>query len=382
MIADRNLSLPTVLAMLVCAFCATSTVFAVEQPGDSQSAAAVTIVEHGLYSATLDEQSGQASAVKHEATTTSIAREPGTVFGFRYRADNTDADEPLLLEVRLEHPPLIDPESGETLTSYSMQRQVQPGVEYVQLQQLPDNAPAGDYRFSLRHQGNELASQAFSIQGQANGFTLLEGELQARCRSLAPDLGSGYGKATLLSGHTFALRLPPGAGLPASGDVCFLALETDKAQGLALSDMQGKLLAPIQPLENGLQILAVSFPLLDDDQLPEIIVVARNAKFDPPLRDSRVYFAVQRESGPAWGRRPDLDKKIARTQSAHQIKRWLQAHAALLAPQPVPRAAVKEMAAEMQQETPQATGEAPQDTQVMSPGSPPPEYQESSPDGN
>jgi len=290
------------------------------------SAPTAVILEHGLFEAVLDEEGMQAADARLIENADSIPAAPGTLFGFRYRVEAPAPNEPRRIDIRLEHPPVVDPASGETFESYVMPRQVVPGREYVQLQRLPENAPAGEYRFSLLHDGKALATQAFTVQGADREFALLDGELQARCRSLTPRLGSGYGPATLLTGHTFALRLPPGPGVPSSGDVCFLALETKNAQGMALSDMQGELIAPIQPLEKGLQILAVSFSLLDDDQLPEIIVVARNIGFDPPLHDSRVYFAVQREKSPAWGRRPDLDTQVASMQSAHRIRSWLRQH--------------------------------------------------------
>lgn len=314
-----------------------------EDKGDTESMVRVRILDHGLFAASLGAASGELEAARLLKTTDVVPPVPGTFFGISYQADAPEGTASVRLEIRVEHPPLTDPESGNTLDFYTMERSVEPGKTYVQLQRLPQAAAPGIYRFVLLFRGAELASQRFTLTGQPSGFALLQGELLERCRNLEPRLGQDFDNVSTLGEHSFALRLPRGFGLPPTGEVCFLALQADNAAGLAISDMQGRLVSAIQPLERGLGILAVSFSQLDSDDLPEIVVVAENDAQNPPRPDSRVYLAFRSEdNAPVWTRRPDLDQQVAHMQSARAIRRWLAQNAHLPAREPADASASQE----------------------------------------
>lgn len=312
----------------------------------SVSGVSAEILDHGIYGGVLDrgplqdgsDPMGQLKKPRLVQETEKVPARPETLFGIRYKIAAPEGVESVLLEIRVEHPPVkstksTDAAKADPLTSYTVERLVTPGKPYVQLQRVPPNAPedapAGVWRFVLLFKGKELAAQSLELVRKDSGFALLQGAPQQTCRLVVlkaspDDLGSEVASARLLEEHSFALRLPD------REKACFLTLGNDQGAALGISDMSGRLLTPIQAWEPGLRVLAVSFTEIGGDAYPEIIVVAENASKNPPELDSRVYFhpsVDERVQGAAWKRMPEVDSQVAHLGSAFAVKQWLAANA-------------------------------------------------------
>ncbi len=298
--------------MLLCLCCAAR--------GEAQQLVSAAIVDYGVYSAALDENTGQAARVKLLRRTQAVPATPGTIFGISYQVEAPQEVAEVRVQLRVEHPPVTDPETGVQVDHYSVEKVVTPGRTYVQVQRVPQAAPQGEYRFVLLFQGETLAFQSFTLEGRSSGFALLGEPLRRHCRDMDPSLfETDFTNPVVLEEHTFALAL--GNQPPTSDTVCFLALAGENGTGLVLSDMGGAPLAVIQEPERGLHILAVSFLDVAGNGRPDIVVVAENGAQEPPVADSRVYLSEKRGLG--WIRDPELDKQVAHMGGAFAIKRWL-----------------------------------------------------------
>lgn len=316
----------------------------------------VSIAEYGLYVADGLRDTGLAGEVRLLQSTDRIPLAPDALFGIRYqyRAHSASSDAtPLPLRIEVSHPPIPDPESGAVHTSYSLTADIRPGERRFQGQRLPAGPPAppaGEYVFTILHNGAVLASQTFHVLPQAAAPTpqaaaaptakaepappapatptagILAPEAHSLCRGLNPaDIAPAFGQAHVLPEHSFGLWLPASdAGAGALHPACFLTLADSHGAGYAIATTDGKLLRilePQEPLEPGRQVLAVSFTETGGDLWPEIVVIAEDASQPAPRMDSRVYFSTGK--GPNWERRPEVDAHVARLGNAMAVRRWL-----------------------------------------------------------
>ncbi len=315
----------------------------------------VSIAEYGLYAADAFTDTGLAGEVRLLESTDRIPLAPDALFGIRYQytahPGSSDAT-PLHLRIEISHPPLPDPKTGAVHTSYSLSADIRPGERRFQGQRLPAGPPAppaGEYVFTILHNGAVLASQTFHVLPQAAAPTvmtvraepptpappapaagILIPEAHALCRALNPaDIAPAFSQAHVLPEHSFGLWLPdPDTGHDTGADAfrqaCFLALADGHGAGYAIATTSGELLRVLEasePLEPGRQVLAVSFTETGGDLWPEIVVIAEDASQTPPRMDSRVYFSTGH--GPNWERRPEVDAHVARLGNAMAVRRWL-----------------------------------------------------------
>lgn len=320
----------------------------------------VSIAEYGLYAADAIKDTGLAGAVRLLESTDRIPLAPDALFGIRYQFARHSASRdttPLHLRIEVSHPPIPDPETGVVHTSYSLIADIRPGERRFQGQRLPAGPPAppaGEYVFTILHNGAVLASQTFHVLPQAAAPTtkavaapkaktepphpapatptagILAPEAHALCRGLNPAvIAPAFGQAHVLPDHSFGLWLPAPTTGAATGAVstrqaCFLAVADSHGAGFAITTTTGELLRilePLEPLELGRQVLAVSFTETGGDLWPEIVVIVEDASQTPPRMDSRVYFSTGH--GPNWERRPEVDAHVARLGNAMAVRRWL-----------------------------------------------------------